>query len=150
MRFMMKMKWQKAALASLFMMMAGCGGSGGNDYLGVQRSIWQAKKPASYRYKLNYGSWVDSCNTMRVTVPVSGEPQVTMTEDCQHTFTNKVQLATTIEKVFELQSQMLSKAKDPQVAFDPNYGYPTRIYWSGDYNYNESLNITEFEVLGGT
>lgn len=42
---------------------------------------------------------------------------------------------------------MRGRAKNPTVIFDPTYGFPTRVYWSGDYNYYEQLNISDFEVL---
>lgn len=139
--------YSRAVPGFVVLVLTGCGGGGSHDYLGYQRSLWNQRKPRSYRYTLSYATWVDSCNTMRVTVPVSGEPQVTTTIDCRFTSTNTVSMATTMEKVFALQGQMLSKAKDPLVAFHPDYGYPTHVRWSEGYNYYESLRITAFEVL---
>lgn len=74
------MKKCQGILGLVLMMTAGCGG-GGLDHLGYQRSVWAAKKPISYRFKINYGSWIDSCYEMQVVVPASGEPQVTMTPE---------------------------------------------------------------------
>ena len=125
-----------------------------NRDLNSAQSRWQSARVTHYRYNVHVGCFCAFTDRMPLTVEVANGVTKSMTysdgtpvpQDQAEWFANY----SSIDKLFTLTTEGVSKADDIKVEYDAKYGFPSTVYI--DYirqaaDDELSLSVTNFQPL---
>ena len=124
------MKKQTLALAILIFSLA-LSACGQKTEMAKNREKWDAQNIRHYTFELTVSCFCPFTDIMPIVVEVEDGKIVSITDNAgqavEGEFSQYIEEAATIERLFDLAAQNLSEADQVEVTYDAQFGYPSAI-----------------------
>lgn len=121
----------RTLLMTLLILALSLSACSGKSELGKNRDKWNLAGVTHYRFELTISCFCPFSEIMPIMVEVEDGKIVSMTDvngqAVEGEFSQYIEGAATIERLFDLAAQNLSEADQVEVAYDAQFGYPSAI-----------------------